>query len=301
MFNYKFFILLIICISAYSFAQDGGKTGLSFLKLSTGARNAAMSDNGLAIANDLNSVFYNPALITSLSGTRIGITHNKWIQDASYSVFSLKSDFMDVPFGLLINTFSVPGIEIREKPGAAIGTFKAQYFAGTLSTGYGITDDISAGVSFKYLYEGLFSEEASGYAFDMGVNYHNALPGLILGIAVRNLGSMDKLKNLETELPGEVRFGGSYKIDLNTEKYSVLLTGEAQKYFQYDDTNFSLACEAGYDNLILCRLGYKTGIESDGLTAGVGVNWNSITFEYAFIPLSDELGSGNMIGLIYSF
>ncbi|NUN09353.1 MAG: PorV/PorQ family protein [Ignavibacteriaceae bacterium] len=294
-------ILFLLFLVQALLAQDAGKTGLSFLKISTSARNAALADMGSALSKDLSAVFYNPSLITSLESAAVGVTYNKWFEDANYSVFTMNADLAGIPFAVSINSFSVPGIEIREKPGDPLGTFKAQYFSGSFVTGYKVYKELSIGVGGKYIYEGLFSEEGTGYAFDFGVSHSGIMEGLSLGFSVRNIGSMKELKNASTELPSELRGGGTYKMTLPEYKVAFVTGADMIKYMNYSDLKFSVGGEATYDRLLSIRAGYRTGVEAVGFSFGFGINWNSIQFDYAFLPFSDGLGNGNIIGLIYNF
>ncbi len=58
-----------------------------------------------------------------------------------------------------------------------------------------ISDDISFGLSAKYLYEGIFVDESTGWGFDFGLNYSTSIKGLSASAVVKNLGSMNKLKS----------------------------------------------------------------------------------------------------------
>lgn len=294
-------LFFVALLSIFSNAQDAGKTGLSFLKISSSARNAAIADIANGIENDLASVFYNPSLITSLKTVSAGVTYNKWLQDASYSVFNANGEIAGVPVAISLNSFSVPGIEIRVKPGEPMGNFNAQYFSGSIVTGLSLIEELNIGIGAKFLYEGLFSEEGKGYAFDFGVSHTGILPNAVIGLSVRNIGAMNELKNASTELPSEIRGGGTYLVSIPDYKLAILTGVELFRYLKYSDLKFGVGGEIVYDHLLSARLGYKGGIEAQGVSFGFGINWNSIRFDYAFIPMTEGLGNGNMIGLIYNF
>ncbi|MCW8998724.1 MAG: hypothetical protein OQK04_08425, partial [Kangiellaceae bacterium] len=131
--------------------------------------------------------------------------HNEWIQDVSSEVVGVKTELWNIPFALGLNVTSVNGIEFREIPGDPITKFDANYFFASLSTGFFVTNDISVGASLKYLYEGLLNDQAYGYGLDFGVNYLLPFNGLTASAVLKNLGSMNALRNESTKLPTEMR------------------------------------------------------------------------------------------------
>ncbi len=288
-------------ISGAMFAQSAGSSGLSFLKNGFNARNIAMGDLGVATANDVSALFYNPAILADYQSPQLTFTHNQWIQDVSSEVFGASFQMLGLPFALGVNTTSISDIEVRTKPGEAQSTFNAHYFYGSLSTGFYITDNISTGFTAKYLYEGLFSDDATGWGFDFGLKYKNVIEGLDLGASYSNIGSMNKLRNEETELPTDLRVGAAYNFGLSEIQSDVVVTGGIQKYTQTDDTHIHVGAEIFYNEIIALRGGYMSGYDSKGLTAGLGLLWNSINFDYAFVPFDYGLGDSHIISLMYTF
>ena len=88
---------------------------------------------------------------------------------------------------------------------------------------------------------------------------------------------------------------------MQSVKSVVDVIGGFQKYIDTDDTHIHVGGEIFYDNLIALRLGYISGYEAKGLTAGLGVYWQGINFDYAFTPYSYGLGTGHTISLMYTF
>lgn len=293
--------LLILFIVSISFAQSAGSSGLSFLKTGFNARNIAMGDFGVATANDVSALYYNPALIADYTTPQLTFTHTAWIQDVNSENFGASFKALGLPFALGVNTTSISEIEVRTRPGEAQSTFNAHYFYGSLSTGFYLTDEISTGVTAKYLYEGLFSDDATGWGFDFGLRYKDVIEGFDIAASYSNVGSMNKLRNEPTELPSDLRVGAAYNFNVSQIQSDVVITGGIQKYTQTDDTHIHFGAEIFYDNLIALRGGYMSGYDSKGLTAGLGLLWNSINFDYAFVPFDYGLGESHIISLMYTF
>ncbi|MCU7496626.1 MAG: PorV/PorQ family protein [Ignavibacteria bacterium] len=293
-----FVVLFSACVVS---AQTAGKSGLSFLKLGFGARNVAMGDLGVVNSKDVTALNYNPALLSRFSSPEILFTHNQWIEDTRSEYLGVSFKLLGLPWAVGVNTTTISDIEIRTRPGEAEGKFNANYFAGSLSTGLGLTENISAGLTVKYLYEGLLSDEANGLGFDLGLLYESPIEGLSFGAAFRNLGSMNSLRNEETKLPSDFRLGASYSDILNDFNSSYTLGAEVQKYLVSDDTHINLGGELLYEDMIALRAGYQTGFESKGFTAGLGIKWYNLNFDYAFTPFLLDLGSSHTISLKFKF
>ena len=296
----KIFILLLVS-SSVLLAQSAGKTGLSFLKFGFGARNIAMGDAGASASNDLTALYYNPARLTSVEKNEVLFMHNEWIQDVSSEVFGLKWNMFGLPWAVGFNYTSISDIEIRTRPGKPDSKFDANYFFGSLSTGFHIVDNLSSGTTIKYLYEGLLSDESTGWGFDFGLDYETSIKGLTVSTVIKNIGSMNALRNDGTKLPADFRLGSAYKFSVESAKLDFIAVAEFQKYLDTEDTHFNLGGDVIYDNTFALRAGYQTGYESRGFTGGIGLMWGSLRFDYAYMPFSLGLGNANLFSLQFKF
>jgi Type IX secretion system protein PorV len=299
----KKIIFLFFCFTIFSFTifpQSAGSSGLSFLKLGFGARNVAMGDAGAAASNDVTSLFYNPAKLAGVEKDEIMLMHNQWIQDVKSEILGVKFSLFNLNMALGANITSIDNIEIRTRPGDPEAEFNANYSFVSLSTGFNILENLSFGTSIKYLYEGLYTDESNGLGFDFGLNYKTSLNGLAVSAVIRNLGSMNKLRNEETKLPNEFRIGSLYNFNM-TPDFEITAAAELLKYLQTNDVHFNLGAEVLYNNLIAIRGGYQTGYISKGFTGGIGLRWGNLSFDYAISPFQLGLGSGNTISLSFKF
>ena len=55
--------------------------------------------------------------------------------------------------------------------------------------------------------------------------------------------------------------------------------------------------EYDYQGLAALRAGYKAGYDSQGLGVGAGLRWHQVMFDYAFLAVSNDLGSVHRLGL----
>jgi hypothetical protein len=297
----KKILFTILLISSVSFAQSAGNTGLAFLKFGYGARNIAMGDAGSSASNDLSALYYNPSRLVSFEDNQAMFMHSEWIQDVTSEVGGIKWNMFNLPWAVGFNVTSVADIEVRERPGEAISSFNANYFFLSLSSGFKVIKDLDFGATVKYIYEGILNDQSVGYGLDFGLNYFTPVKGLTASTVIRNIGSMNALNVVGTTLPLDFRLGGAYNFNVQPSKLDFILTGEFQKYLDNDDIHFNTGAEAVYNETFAARVGYQTGYEARGFTAGIGIEWGSLRFDYAYTPFSLGLGNANQFSLQFSF
>ncbi len=300
----KKILVIIFLTSSIAMAQSAGNSGLSFLKFGFGARNIAMGDAGASASNDLTALFYNPSRLVSSEMNEVLFMHNEWIQDVRSEVGGIKWEMFSLPWAVGFNVTTVSDIEVRNKPGEPISTFNANYFFASLSSGFTVIDNFDLGATVKYIYEGMLSSEAKGFGFDFGLNYSTPIKGLSVSSVVKNLGSMSELQNEETKLPAEFRLGPAYQFGIESAEsteFDFIAVAELLKYLETDDIHFNLGGDVTYNKLISLRIGYQTGYETRGLTAGLGIMWGNLKFDYAYLPFSLGLGNANLFSIQFKF
>jgi len=297
----KKILLLFILASTYIYAQSAGNAGLSFLKFGFGARNIAMGDAGASASNDLSALFYNPSRLALIEKNEVLIMHSSWIQDVNSELFGIKWNMFGLPWAIGLNYTNIRDIEIRTRPGEPDSKFNANYFFGSLSTGFYVWEQLSFGATIRYMYEGLLSDEANGWGFDFGLNYKTPFKGLSLSTVIKNIGSMNALRNQETKLPTDFRLGTAYNFSVESTKLDFIAVAEIQKYLDTDDIHFNLGGDIVYDQIFALRVGYQSGYEAKSFTGGIGLMWGNLRFDYTYMPFSLDLGNANLFSLQFKF
>jgi len=288
-----FLIFFVVTISA---AQQVS-TGLSFLKLGIGARPIAMGESYTAIASDHASLYYNPASLSFQDRNEIMLMHKQWIAETTteYLGGTILGGAWD--YGFSIMATSVSGIEVRLRPGDAEGTFSARNIAAGGSLSYRITENFAAGISGKFLFEKIFIDEASGFGLDLGVSYRFD-DHFSFGSSLLNLGSMNKMRNRETEVPSTVRIGAAYTASVN-ENITAVGAIDAVKTLHDDLMHFHSGFEVSYRHAASIRFGYQTGYEFRTVATGFGLQYASVMLDYAFVPFSGAFQSTHTLSLSF--
>jgi hypothetical protein len=293
------FLGCIFLIHHVAYSQ-AGETGLSFLKLGVGGRALGMGEAYSAVAADPNAMFYNPAAMSQADDAQILLMHKEWIQGVKTDYLGALTTWKAFRFGLSVNSTSVDDIELRSVPGPALGTFDARNAAIGLSLSYMITSSLSVGMTAKYLYEKILINEASGTGIDLGATYRTEW-NILLAAGISNLGSMNPLADEASTLPRIFRAGGAYAIPLQDMDGTLTVASDVVSITNDNITHVNVGAELEYHRTFALRAGYQTGYDTKNFSAGIGIYYNLLKFDYAYVPFTEDFGTTHTFSLGIEF
>ena len=294
-------LILILFLSANVLHGQGGRAGMSFLKIGVGGRSLGMAETGVTQADRGTSMYYNPALVAMQPRAAISLMHNEWVEDLTTDYLGVVVPFSGWSLGVNLGLTSVDNIEVRSRPGNPEGVFDSRNFAGGVTIAFPLFDGFDAGVTAKYLFEKIYTDVAGGYAFDFGAHWMPIGEGdfktLRLGASVANLGSMSDLRSTPTELPALMRYGASYDHEIETMHGGLLVEIGAVSLLTEKSTHMHAGLEFRYMDMLFLRTGYQTGYDVKGFSAGLGAGYSTFRFDYAYTPFQDGFGVAHTISL----
>lgn len=195
------------CLAAAAPASaidDPGKVGFGFLGLAKSARAEAMGSMGTIFAEGSESVFWNPSFLDQVERPQFVASGASWFEEAQ--LFHAAGAFPAGSLGGIgvslqaLGTDSFSNIPDETEEGQSDAAFG-------LSLGRHLSRRLSVGGALRYLRSELSGLEASGAAYDVGLNYALA-EGWNFSGAVRNAGSALSYGNGPKEqLPTQMGFG----------------------------------------------------------------------------------------------
>lgn len=305
------FVLITINIDTLS-AQYGG---LEMLGIGPEPISLSLSEAVTAVNLNGTSIFTNPANLAINSDYSITASHTFWLENSTNSHLSLMVPSRRGTFGLGVLTSSIREIEARSVPGEPAGTFDVSYyaFAGSYSRDLAF---LNVGITAMYLYEQLYELSASGYAVNFGVSKSFVNENVRIGATVLNLGQMDYLAESRTPLPTIFKAGiWSRILQISTIGGSEIplilaLSADVNVPIEEDDNNISdkqsdswisTGIEITISDLISIRGGYRSGESKRNFSSGIGINFGSASFNYAFVPFETGFGNTHSLSLVYFF
>jgi hypothetical protein len=296
----------VTCVLAVSLllpvqaTAGAGASGMAFLKLGVSSQGVAMGDAMAASAAGAAATYYNPAGVLSRTpaSPSLMVMHKEWIQDT-------RTQFIGTAFGIgendamgvSVNTTTVSDIEIRTRPGEAQGTFNARDLAVGVSYAHAFDDHIRAGITVRYLYEQILVDDASGFAGDIGVQVATPVEGLVAGLTIANIGSMNAMRDEAIRLPLLARAGVAYPLALPDLDARVTIAVDGVHLFREERTIGAVGAELTFASLVAVRGGYQAGSEGRGLSLGGGVRYGIVSVDYAYSKLASALGNGHTIAI----
>jgi hypothetical protein len=300
----RILVPLICLLSAAADASAQTKAGTTiaqFMSIEPSAQHTGFGNAGAALAEGIESVYFNPGVIGLLWETEIQFTHAAWYADIAYDYAAIA-----VPvrrwgtFFTSITALNSGDIAVRtvEKP---LGTGE-NYSVGNLGIGLGygrqVTSRFSAGLRVNYVSERIWHTYQHTMTVDIGTVYAIRENGLQMGFSLSNAGTTSRYRGRDlaiqydntddiygdnSALPGEqltdsfpvpvlFRFGLSYPYQVSTESRLLLLADALHPNDNAESVNLGVEW-AWRENLAL-RLGYQTLFQTDteqGLTMGMGI------------------------------
>lgn len=317
-------------ISSGAISKVGTTVG-QFLKINVSARTIGMGGAYVAVANDVGSIYTNPAGLANAVGYQTMFTHTDWIADTDYDFGAMALNLGSVgSLGLMVSAFNSGDMAVTtlEKPDGTGELFSFQDFLVGVAYARQLTPNFSIGAVGKYISQQVWHMTASSIAFDVGIIYKSPFWGINLGASIKNFGSKMKLSGrdnkfadnpagtpnvinaeyelLEYNLPLTFQVGLS-KYILESEYNSLIVAVDAiTPRDNYEALNIGL--EYGWNEIFFARAGYKSLFREDseeGLTAGVGLYFRlvgtaKIKLDYAYADFG-RLETVNRFSLGFNF
>jgi hypothetical protein len=298
------FLMMVLCLLIVSLANAGGgnRAGTSAapeLLIPIGARDIALGGASVATTNGIDAIYWNPAgLARSSRSSEALFSYMSYIADMNVNYFAVSSSFSG--FGTL--AISLKALDIGDIP---VTTEEAPDGTGEIISPTYVTvgatfsrllaENISVGVTANLISERIERVNATGLAFNAGVQYSNlgGIGGLSIGVAMKNIGPQMKFEGPALyrfattpdgrqgyykvdagsfELPSTIEIGASY-MNKFSEDNSVTLMSLFQNN-NFSDDEYKLGLEYAFRNMFFVRGGYDfaENTKDDNLTSTTGVD-----------------------------
>ena len=307
----SFWILLItitflwsvnIGCMAKTINENAGTRGGQILKIGIGANAVGMGESYVAAADNIYSVYWNPAGLHTIDRSQLGFMHNEWFEDIRHEFLGYVQPIGNM--GTLagsVSYISMGELDKTDESGKELGKFHPYDILFGLSYGTGLGKSAAFGLSIKFLQEKIDEEKAQVVAFDIGGLYNLSDKGPILGVNLQNLGTKMKFVEESFQIPLNLKVGVAQRLMDNT------LTVAVDANFPSDnDINMGLGIEYRIMGMIDLRGGYRYTLGGNdlgafsGLRTGIGIGFGRYKIDYAFVPYG-ELGQAHRISLLASF
>jgi hypothetical protein len=176
-----------------------GSRAAEFLTIPVGARGTALGSAFSAAADDITSIYWNPAGLGFMENPQAFYTYVNMPLEVTLNYGAVAAPVFGGQgvVGAFFEVLDLPSQEVTTvlQPDGAGFNFDSNSLSGGISYAHNISDRFSAGVTAKIVNESIADVSGTAVAFDFGSNYHTTLFGRTVKLAfvVQNIGSELKL------------------------------------------------------------------------------------------------------------
>lgn len=264
-------------------------TGADFLLMTTGARPDGMGQAFSAVADDINTLTFNPAGLGNIRMPEVGYGREEFVSDIHFDFLGAAIPTGDWGvLGLGYLGLGTTPFNSTADPSAPLVTAGDS----ALILGWGKSFyDLHVGAAVKYITRQIDNVQGNGFAFDLGLRYR-PLPDITLAASALNMGPGIKLVSVEP-LPTLLTVGAAW-MALDEPMHSLTLASDVSANLPDQTKRFSFGAEYWYNSTVALRAGYVTDSEDQGFSAGAGVKLPFVQIDYAYQPF-------NVLGSVHRF
>lgn len=300
--------------------ERAGLSTLSFLKNDMNPRSLAMGGASVALSGNAFSAITNPAALTDLDESAYALSHfflNAGVNQSYLSgAFPLKNEVSTLAFS--INSLNSGAMEERtefQPQGTGRQVYVTNIAVGA-TYAHQLSELFSAGVTLKYIYEGLANYVNHNATVDLAFLYKTDFRDLQFAVMIQNFGGNSTLNAEDEEIPVLFNRESGINLDANTvptvfslgismipfKQESQSLLASVQLNHPNDNAeNIRIGLEYEIKQLLFVRTGYRFSVKGQSIPSlGVGLKTrlgsHPLFIDYTINP-TDYLGFQQSIGL----
>lgn len=308
-----FSLVLSLGLPLAAHAQGTGRS----LDIQPGGRQNGMGAAGVAMPEDATGVsWWNPAGLGFVDRSAVELTYAQLVPGLASDVNYNYATYVH-PMGawgalaanlIFLSYGQSPGYDAT---GTSTGDFGSNEFAPQVSYGTRVLPELAVGATLKYVRIQLAPSSQSGvgttFAVDLGALYKLSAAHLNFGVNLQNMGPSVTFINEDNASPlsRNLKTGIAWE-PYNHKNFAVTFAGDFNQSLVTNEFRvYNFGGELRFAEQLAGRMGYYDDPlgEIEDLTYGLGINWHSLSLDFASIPQAKNSGLENVkkITLGYRF
>ena len=186
----RILIILLFAAAARLQSQTGGDNVYEFLNLTHSGLVASLGGSNVSLhGTNLNLTYHNPALLNSSMDRNLALNYVNYFAGINYGLVLYSRNIPAAGnFAAGITYLNYGYFTEADPTGNITGQFTASEYAMSLIWSREIDSAFTAGINFKPVLSHLERYSSFGFAFDIGLSWHNRKNLLSAGLVLRNIG-----------------------------------------------------------------------------------------------------------------
>jgi len=291
---------LVSQASATEMFEKVGTVGFQFLEIGAGARGVAMGEAMVGATDGIESIYWNPAGLRTITRPTVLFTYGTWPADIShqFAAYAMRPGFIRGILAVSVTTLQMEPMVIRtaDNPEGIGVKFDAGDIAIGLTYARIFTDKFSAGGTLKWMHSGLGDLSVLGepgledyyvesFVGDFGTLYDTGFRSLKIGLCIQNMGPEATFVDEPVPMPATFKFGVSMNL-IETPGQTFMVAAEFRHPADTDE-KINVGAEYSLRDTYFLRGGYKSNYDEESFTAGGGIRLG--------------IGSLGRVGIDYSY
>lgn len=254
----------------FSFTK-AGTAGLQSLKITVGARDAALAGAMTSLTNDATAVFVNPGGVAYVERPQVALSHTTWLAGSRNDAAVIAVPVAGFVLAGSVMQFAIEEFEettVRQPMGTGRMVSAGDIVLG-LAAARRFTDKLTIGLQLKYVRESLDNDSFDNVLFDVGTIYVTGFHNLRLGFALQHYGPDMKIISEQFRTPLLFRVGAGEEFALGEDHR--IITGIDLVHPTDGNEWVNWGVEYEIMKLISLRGGYRFNVERGKMSFGVGI------------------------------
>jgi hypothetical protein len=276
-------LTLLVSGSAWAGSEERKGTGGAYeLKIPVGPRGTALGGAAVGDVEGIESIFWNPAGLSTLEGTEALFSHTTYFADQKLNFAAIATKVGGstvIGFNAKVLSIGQIFVTTEDAPEGTGDIITPTFSVLGLSVARQFTDRVRAGVTVNYVNERIIDNSAGGVALDFGVQYLAGWRGVKLGMVMKNFGTSMQFdgpgfevntlapgsdptsanrtfrsSSSSFEMPSYFSLAATYDL-FTAAEYRVTFLGAFQNN-NFEGDNLSGALEFNYRNMFALRGSY---------------------------------------------
>ena len=278
--------------------QRTGTSSLQFLKIGNGARGTGMGETFTAVADDISSLFYNPAGLSLFKENGLTFSHTAWFVDTRQEFFGGVYHFGSNALGVSVTSLRTEDMKVTTEyqPEGTGDYFRFSDIAIGLSFARKMTSQFSFGATVKYVEESLGELKIRTVLGDLATYYMTGLGTTRFAVMISNFGGQvtpsgevqligGRVANSFQSFPPPTLFKIGFAFEPILTQTNRITTSAQLNSPNDNKENINIGAEYAYKEFLFIRGGYKFNVDAENFSFGAGLKF-PISFARANLDYS---------------